>query len=603
MSLLSEKSATVGNFKLLTSERQYTDVLNGGGIGDLSSGDNGYTLLYNKVNNLWTPQPVTIGTNVFVSPDSSNNPFYLPFVNATNGSVPLKANTSLSYNPGLQTLTVPFTDTIASNAILSEDADEVGIQDDTSTNALMYPTFVASNGGYNNVRVDSTALTYNPFTNVLSCTSLNVTNINGQLYPFSTGNTLTVDAVYGDDTTAGTGLNRYSFPFKTISAALLKAVAGENVIVNAGVYNETLVIPDNVSLTGTGTQCVVIQKLNVTADTTLITVGSNCRLENFTARLNCTGNYTLVGIRFPSGTSTSTKMRNSVWTVENKAAAPTTDVIGVLSDGTSDLGYTAVNAIQRTSINVIGNSVYSAGPPVTGRVRGILISGANYFSVRDMVVWARGSGTNIIGAETSAENANLSLKTSTVGGFSDNPAPGVVYADINRYFTTTPTTKSSTILIGFTDLQNSRANGNPSPSTTGNSFTVVTESSSTTFGCYGNLQQTTYYLVPGTNNVNQLSNSDHFNVIIPQSSIMFVCYLTFSKPLPVGSSSLTFQIWKHTPPTKLYELVLLPPATTVFDQNRSIDFVQGEVYYTTLLVGAGTSPPNNASFSAVLGFY
>jgi hypothetical protein len=357
-----------------------------------------------------------------------------------------------------------------------------------------------------------------------------------------------------------------------------------------------------VSMTGTGTQCVVIQKNNVTADTTLITVGSNCRLENFTAKLNCTGNYTLVGIRFPSGTSITTKMRNSVWTVQNFAAAPTTDVIGVLSDGTSDLGYTAVNAIQRTTINVIGNSVYSAGPPVTGRVRGILISGANYFSVRDMVVWARGSGTNIIGAETSTENANLSIKTSTVGGFSNNPDTGVVYADINRYYTTTPTTKSSTLLIGFTDLQYNRANGIPL-SPTGNSFTVVTESSTTTFGCYGNLQQATYYLVPGTNNVNQLSNTDHFDVIIPQNSIMFVCYLTFSKPLTADSSPLTFEIWKHTPSIKVYDLVLQGPATTIFNQNKSIDFVQGDIYYTKLIVGAGTSPPNNASFAAVLGFY
>ena len=315
MSLLSEKVATVGSFKYLNSETQHTDVLNGGGMGDLSTGDNGYILTYSKTDQLWTPQPHTSGTNVYVSPDSSNNPFYIPFVNATNGSVPLKANTSLEYNPGTQTLTVPFTNTVASNALLAEDADKVAVQDDTTTNALLYPTFVASNGGYNNVRVDSTALTYNPFTNVLSCTSLNVTNINGQLYPFATGNTLTVDAVYGNDTTAGTGLNRYSFPFKTISAALLKAVAGENVIVNAGTYNETLVIPDGVSMTGTGTQCVVIQKNDVTSDTTLITVGSNCRLENFTAKLNCTGNYKLVGIRFPSGTSITTKMRNSVWTV------------------------------------------------------------------------------------------------------------------------------------------------------------------------------------------------------------------------------------------------------------------------------------------------
>ena len=299
-------------------------------------------------------------------------------------------------------------------------------------------------------------------------------------------------------------------------------------------------------------------------------------------------------------------MRNSVWTVQNFAAAPNTDVIGVLSDGTSDLGYTAVNAIQRTTINVIGNSVYSAGPPVTGRVRGILISGANYFSVRDMVVWARGSGTNIIGAETSAENANLSIKTSTVGGFSNNPNTGVVYADINRYYTTTPTTKSSTLLIGFTDLQYNRANGSSSL-TTGNSFSVVTESSTTTFGCVGNFSKNiTYYLVVGTSNVNQLSNFS-YNIVIPQNCIMFISTLYFSPKFSETNQTLTFTIYKNG--VNVYTSVLtastpLVPTTyqSLVDQNQSIDFAKGDFYYATLSVN-NYDPPNPASFTATLGFY
>lgn len=60
-----------------------------------------------------------------------------------------------------------------------------------------------------------------------------------------TGNTLTVDAVYGDDGLAA--LNRYAGAFKTISAALALAAAGQNVVVNAGTYEDTLTIPDDVS--------------------------------------------------------------------------------------------------------------------------------------------------------------------------------------------------------------------------------------------------------------------------------------------------------------------------------------------------------------------
>ena len=48
------------------------------------------------------------------------------------------------------------------------------------------------------------------------------------------GNTLRVDAVYGNDTAAAA--SRYTTAFLTISAALALAVSGENVILNAGVY-------------------------------------------------------------------------------------------------------------------------------------------------------------------------------------------------------------------------------------------------------------------------------------------------------------------------------------------------------------------------------
>ena len=143
------------------------------------------------------------------------------------------------------------------------------------------------------------------------------------------GNTLTVDAVYGTDTDAS--FNKYSVSFKTIAAALASAQAGQLVVINAGTYNETLTIPDNVSVSGTGAQCVIIQKRNVSANTTLITVGTNCRLENITANLDSSGNYELVGVDFPSGTSITTKIRNSIWNITSTAATGSSSTIGVSS--------------------------------------------------------------------------------------------------------------------------------------------------------------------------------------------------------------------------------------------------------------------------------
>jgi hypothetical protein len=156
MSLLSNQTATVGQFQNLVSVWHWTDVMNGGGIGDWSTGLPGYVITYDGVNKIWKPQAATSGTNVFVSPVATNDPYYLTFVNPDNGSVPLHTNSDISYNPATQILTVPFADTVASNAL---NADTVVVTDDTGTNATFYPTFVASNTGDNNIRVDSTALT------------------------------------------------------------------------------------------------------------------------------------------------------------------------------------------------------------------------------------------------------------------------------------------------------------------------------------------------------------------------------------------------------------------------------------------------------------
>ena len=117
--------------------------------------------------------------------------------------------------------------------------------------------------------------------------------------PSPTGNTLTVDAVYGNDSKGVAA--PYAEPFLTIQAALNAAASGNNVIVRAGTYNEALTIPTNVSLTGEGPQAVVIQRLNVTANTTLITMGVNCRCEIFTANLSSSGNNDLIGVDFPTG--------------------------------------------------------------------------------------------------------------------------------------------------------------------------------------------------------------------------------------------------------------------------------------------------------------
>lgn len=126
-----------------------------------------------------------------------------------------------------------------------------------------------------------------------------------------TGNIITVDSVYGNDTTASA--NPHYLPFLTINGALPYAVAGDTVFIRPGVYNEIITVPSGISLRGSSVQTTTIQQLNVTTSTTLLTLGNNCRVEDLTFRLtSATNGITLTAVNVPSGTSITSKLRTLV---------------------------------------------------------------------------------------------------------------------------------------------------------------------------------------------------------------------------------------------------------------------------------------------------
>lgn len=325
--------------------------------------------------------------------------------------------------------------------------------------------------------------------------------------PSPLGNTLRVDAVYGNDVSAAA--DKYSKPFLTIGAALSNALSGENVLVGAGTYEESLTIPANVSVTGSGAQAVVLQRLNVTSNVTLLTMGSNCRFENFTLNLTSGSNVNLTGCEFPNGTIPTAKLRNTIWTITSTAAGSNT-ITGVLSAGASDLSYAAANMIQRSTINVI-----SAGG---GPTRGILVSGSNRFSVRDIVIYARGTGSNIIGVETTHSNAFFDSKTTTINGKTH---------DINR--------TAGTIQLGFTDLVNNDANGN--------SFSVSTEPNHIYYGVIGNIGNDTHFLTPGSIPYSDLESTE-FGLPFAQPVMIFEGVFRASTPI-VGPGTAVFTLHKN----------------------------------------------------------
>jgi hypothetical protein len=424
------------------------------------------------------------------------------------------------------------------------------------------------------------------------------------------GNTITVDCVYGDNTIATT--NPYSYPFKTITAGLTAAgfTGGQLVIINAGTYNESIIIPPNTSLEGTGTQAVIIQQLGVTGATTLIKVNSNCRVENFTANLSSAANVNLTGIEFLDGSSTTSKLRNSVFTVTGWTGATGANIYGVRSGGTGPIpsAYVSANAIQRTTINVASSS--------RGLTRGIYVDGANRFSIRDTVVYVSGNtgatGMNIIGIEAGATGAYVEVKTSTINGTltvkgtTGTVVPGTAF-DIKGYTGTIPN-----IVLGATDLYNKTADGY--------SLTPAQAPATFQFGVVKSLikkDSKIYYLVPGTCLGNDLLSTDTiFNIVnsfpIPNISGMLIISIALSCNVGLsGNNVLSFNIYDISTGSGI--LILSVPLTStnnIFSNtacanyliNKSYTFIPGSTFCATL-VNTGSVDVASCSFSATVSYY
>lgn len=408
--------------------------------------------------------------------------------------------------------------------------------------------------------------------------------LSGSAGLISTGNTLTVDALFGNDALADT--NPYSQPYKTIQPALNKAsqlyIASnvpQIVIVNAGIYNESIIVPNNVSLTGTGAQSVVIQQLGVTVDTTLVTMGDNSRVENFTARLTSSQNVNLIGCLFPGSTPLTGKLRNSIWTVSSTGATGSTLVVGVYAPGVSSTAYATPNAIQRSTLNVSGTG---------GIVRGIYTTGVNRFAVRDIVVNATGIG-DVIGAEATATTAVLEIKTTTVGG---------ILHDIKQPLLAL--TDTSVIRLSATDLVNANANAN--------GFSTGMEPSHIFFTISGNINavSSTHYLTPGTEKFADLSTTP-VGISFVQQLIVFEGIVSANIALPTGSI-LTVNLYRSTSstslsnPTPFASMVLTAGQQLTKFKNRC-DTIPTNEYLIVEFVTSGTNSIGNNYISVTLGTY
>jgi len=348
----------------------------------------------------------------------------------------------------------------------------------------------------------------------------------------SMGNVLRVDSVYGNDTLAPANL--YSYPFKTINGAISNVSSTQTIHILPGTYNETIVIPRGIAVRGENTQTVTIQSANSTSNTTLITMGANCRLEDVTMNIYSSNAVDLIGINYPSGTSITSKLRTTVLNVSSTNAG-SNSTLGIYSGGTSALSYTTSHAIRGTTINVASQG--------SGLTRALYITDSNRFGARDTNFSALGISS--IGVETINISSFAELKECSVNG-------GVY--DINR--------TAGTIQLSSTDLINASANGN--------SFSVNTEPSPIFFGVTGTIGNGTHNLMPGTVLYNNLPTS--FGLPFPQRLIVFQGLFT-SRVALTGAQTAVYHLHKNTTSGTSFMTATLDSANqTVRVQDKSESF-------------------------------
>lgn len=261
------------------------------------------------------------------------------------------------------------------------------------------------------------------------------------------GNIAIVDSVNGNDSNGTVG----GLPFLTLEGALSSIQTGQQIQVLPGTYTLSagITIPTGVVLQGSP-PCVL--QYTATSNTTMITMGESCRLEDFTIVLTSLSHYTLKGILF-SGTSTSTsQLANIHLTVQNTSASSTgtSTVTGIECNGTGGLlsSSFAWNAIQSSTLKILSNG--------GGNKRGILISGSNVVSTRDTNVYVAPppittSTGSYVGIETndSSNTGAIQIRSSSIG---TSPPNGFSYT-ASDILQTTPATITSPAYLASPGIQ------------------------------------------------------------------------------------------------------------------------------------------------------
>ena len=408
--------------------------------------------------------------------------------------------------------------------------------------------------------------------------------------PIKVGNIAVVDTVNGND---GTG-SINGLPYKTVEAglaAITSAGTPATLWVMPGTYTLAsattgLTMPTGCTMRGHNTQTTrIVMNANSPGNTvTLLTMAESSRVEDLTLLLTSSNATTnLVGINTPGTSSTTSKLRTAVLTVDNSglASGTTTNVYGIYDNGTGTLGPSSFsfNFTRGVTVNVFSNG--------GGTKRAVYVDTANDITFRDTNFYVRAptssaSTGSYVGIETTDANCSVQFRTCSISG--PSTAGSYTGSDILQ---TTPGTGfiNAGIQLGpGTDLVNKTAGGKP--------FTTYVTPSVITYGVNNNLVSGTRYLWPGVMSSSG-DTSQVFQRVQQKSIIQGMSF--FVRTAPGVGHSLTVTVLKSTTgvvgsgvATAMTQTI--SGATTLgFQYGVSVDLPIGEFFAVQISGTAGTT--------------
>jgi cytoskeletal protein CcmA (bactofilin family) len=420
-------------------------------------------------------------------------------------------------------------------------------------------TTVSSLSVWNNARIDGLAT----LSSAVISNNLSLAIVNGAAYPqtlgnvgqvlsisstantlywttpvsFSYGNVIRVDAVYGNDTYGAVG----TYPFLTVNAAISAATTGNLVWVGPGTYTLTapLVLSNSVAIRGAGTQSVQIQYLNATTSFTMVTMNSNCRIEDvtltFTSSSTLTSGAEYVGFYIEGSNVVSSKIRGMVLNMTNYN--PGGNVAGVLTRGDIPAPEvpTSADTMRGSTINI------NTSGQIGGYASCVRVAGQNRVSERDMnnfLVGTNCSGSRLIAKET-VSAGYLDMRASLIAA-TGTGLTNCSLAEISQ------TNVSSVIILSYTRLQYHSANGlgfTTAQIPTNVVYTLYEPTGTWSAGEFN----TAYYLTPGTQNVATTITNSTFSVpfIVEQDCLLYGVYLNLNNPI-INSGVMTADIYNNS---------------------------------------------------------